>query len=174
MNHIEEEYKLQIGRKTFDVSNVPVYKTLRGLDKYNKGVERLQSGEIDAVGFNRICDEIGIDLLRNDYESLRLRFNPFKSLLEKIKRYTVSLKHIYKLNKENYEEWQGWVYFALTGKKKESLEEQKDMTEVASQMFRLAKSEMNLNPEQCLELLMTSLRDQTKELENYTKDHKVS
>jgi len=174
MTHVEDEYIIEIGRKKLDVSNVAVKKSLRALDLYNENVVKLQNEEITAQDFNRALDVIGLELVKHDYDALRIRFNPFRSVIEIIKRSLIKDKHIIAMSKENYEEWQSWVYFAITGDKKKDLETTADLMETTTKMYQRMQEELNLNPEQCSELLMTLLKDQVKELQTSTNDHKIS
>jgi hypothetical protein len=173
--HIEKENILVIGRKEIDVSNVSVGKSLKGLGLYNEQVVKLQNEEITALDFDKEVDKIGLMLIKQDYEALRLRYNPIKSIVEMFKKRAIKEKHIYSMSREDYKNvWQDWVYFAITGDKKKDLETTANIMETTKLIYQKMQTEMSLNPEQCSELLMTLLKDQMKELKASTIDLKES
>lgn len=174
MNHIEKEYYLELGRKKVDVSNVSTGKSLKALELYNEAVTKYSNKETTLEECMKTINIIGVSLIKHNYDSLRIRFNPIESIIEIIKRKFITIKDIYNLNKEQYEEFQAWAYFAITGEKKKDLEAKAEITTMTMKMYQRAKDELNLSPDECLESLMTLLRDQTKQLKTYTTDHKVS
>lgn len=161
--HIEKEHLMTFGRKTFDVSNIAVKKTIDAVDKYNEAVRSIQKDEMDAKQFNDVIDDIGIEFIKHEYKTLRIRFNPFRSLFEMVKRHFFSIKDVKALNKENYEEFRDWVLYQTTGQKKKDLEAEADLMEMTIKLYSQAKEKLGLNQETCLELLMTYLKDQTKQ-----------
>ena len=171
--HTEDENIMTFGNKSFDVSNVAVGKTLQGLEDFNNGVAKLQTEEITTADFTLIVSKIGVELLKHEYETLRLRMGFFEAVKQFIKRSFINTKYIYRLNKEDFENFQDWVYFQITGDKKKDLETRADMMEITTKMYQQAKDELNLTPDECLASLMTLLRDQTKHLTAYTDDHKA-
>ena len=171
--HTEVEDIMTFGNKSFDVSNVAVGKSLQGLEDFNKGVKKLQNDEITSTEFTFIVSEIGVELLKHDYKTLRIRMNPFKAIIQVIKRHFIDITYIYRLQKDDFQDFQDWVYFQITGDKKKDLEAQSDMMTITTKMYRQAKEELNLSPEECLASLMTLLRDQTKHLKASTEDPKA-
>jgi len=161
--HIEDVNLMTFGRKTFDVSNVAVKKTMAALEKFNKAVIEVQNDRMTSEQFNFVMDNIGVDFIKHEYRTLRIRFNPLRSIIEVIKRYFFTIKDVQSLNKESYDMFHDWVYYQTTGRKKKDLEAKKEIMEITTDLYQKAKKELNLDPEKCSELLMTYLKDQTKQ-----------
>ena len=167
---IEEEKILTFGKKSIDVSNVSYGRIEYASKVWNETLAKEGFTEKDI---NNMCERVGLYMIRQDFDVLRLRLPFLKAVKSFIKRYKLSIKHIKKSNKKEYEEFQGWVYFTLTGDKKKDLETDLKILKTARKVYT-GMEKKGLNPEQCSELLQTLLVDQAKELKSYTKDHPQS
>jgi hypothetical protein len=172
-SHIEEEELLRIGSKVIDVSNVSVGRSMEGLKRYNIAVQKVYDEKLDSIEFNYEVDKIGLYLIQHDYEALRLRFNIVDSIKQVIKRSLIKTKDFRRFSKEEYKDFHGWIYFTITGKKKESLEAEKDMMEIATE-FYLDMGKQGISQEKCLELLPTLIQDLAKQLKPSTTDREES
>ena len=150
-SHIEKEKILTFGKKSIDVSNVSYGRIVKASTIWNKTISK---EEVTAEEINRMSEEVGIYLIRQDFNVLRFRFTLSKAIKEYVKRLFLTAKHINKSNKEEYEEFQDWVYFILTGKKKDLLEAQEDMIGDMATLYRRLKKQ-GISLDQCLELLQT-------------------
>ncbi|MCP4988496.1 MAG: hypothetical protein GY928_21330 [Colwellia sp.] len=167
---IEEEKILTFGNKSFDISNVAYGRIEYAIKEWNKALNIEGFTESDI---NNMCERVGLYMIRQDFDVLRLRLSFFDSVKSFIKRYMLTIKHIKKSNKQEYEEFQDWVYFTLTGNKKKDLETDTAIMETARKIYRDMEKQ-GINQEQCSELLQTLLAEQVKELQTYTKDHNQS
>lgn len=168
--HVEKENIMVFGRKAIDVSNIAIKKIDAAIERFNEAVAKVQAGELDSKGFNSVIDIIGVDFIKHEYKTLRIRFSPVKSIIEMMKRHFFTIDDVKSLSKENYNEFHDWVYFQITGRKKKDLETQNEVMEMTLKIYQEAKEKLNLNQETCTELLMTYLKDQTKPLSPSTED----
>ena len=162
-NHIEEKEMLKIGKRSIDVSNVSAGRSMEGLKRYNEAVQKMQDNKLNAIEFNYEVDKIGLYLIRHDYEALRLRFGIIESLTQVIKRKLIKTKDFRRFSKDGYTDFHGWIYFKITGKKKESLEAQSDMMDIATEFYQRMKKH-GISRGRCLELLPTLTKELAKQL----------
>jgi hypothetical protein len=157
-SHIEKENILTFGRRSIDVSNVSYGRIVKASTMWNNTI---QEENITAEQVNKMSEKVGLYLIRQDFNVLLFRFTFIKSVKEYVKRLFLTVKHINKSNKEEYECFQDWVYFMLTGKKKDHLEAQKDIMGDMAIMYQKLKSQ-GVSLDQCLELLQTLAPEQVK------------
>ena len=120
---IEEQELLTIGKKTFDVSNVSYYRKQISRRIWDNMVKELKENDnYDVELFNDVCDKQGLFLIRQDFSVLRNRMSFFKAGIDYINRYLLTLKYIKKSTEKEYNEFQEWAYFNITGTKKKELE----------------------------------------------------
>ncbi|MCP4986044.1 MAG: hypothetical protein GY928_08230 [Colwellia sp.] len=196
-DHNEKKEYINIGKRKIDISNIPYGKIAISMDLWNeKCREREQEiaqylednenekqsklekdlGDIKArqvVEFQSLSDSIGLELIRQPLTVLCRRYFFIKAFFCFIGRYLITQKTISRLNKKQYEEFDEWVYFTMTGKKKEDLLRQKGLLDLLTEMEIELESKTNLNLEQCLTLLQTSLGGIVEQLTHSTPDLKA-
>lgn len=170
-SHIEPELILTLGNKIIDVSNVSVGKKNKHISEWDKEMTREDK---TVFTINEMVSRVGVDLIKQEYSVLRLRMGFFKAITEIIKRSFINKKLIDRCNKEEFEEFQGWVYEQMTGNKKKDLETDLEIMKLTRNIYQKISKDMNLSPEQCSELLMMSVKDQMNDLKKFTEDPKVS
>ena len=154
---IEDQELLTIGKKTFDVSNVSLDRKEKAMIIFNNTIENMKEN-FDILKFNRMVDKQGVFLIRQNFSVLTRRMSFFKALKSYISRCLLTVKYIRNCNAKEYDEWQGWVYFKITGKKKEDLQVQDEMMQIAMNFYKEAKKK-GLNLEQSQELLLILLQE---------------
>lgn len=168
-SHIEKENILTFGKKSIDVSNVSYGRIVKASTVWNKAV---QDENITPEKINKMCDTVGLYLIRQDFSVLRLRFTFLTAIKEYIKRLFLNRYHINKSIKTEYDEFQDWVYFQLTGKKKENLKTEADLMEQTISFYQ-AMEKKGIKPDKCLELLQTLVLEQASELKTSTNSRKA-
>ncbi len=196
-SHNEKKEYLTFSKMKIDISNVPYGRIVIAMDLWNDKLREHEQqleeflnknddmdnpenkklfGDLQAVQrveFKSVSDNIGLYLIRQPLQVLNRRYFFIKSRVEFIKRYFITEKKLNYLNKEQYEEFDEWVYFTMTGKKKEDLLRQKSMLDLLVQMSKELEEKINLTQEECAELLQTSLGGIVEGLTNSIRDHKV-
>jgi len=167
-DHNEKENILTFGKIKVDVSNVPYGRIVIASKIWNKTIQKENT---TSEQINEMTEKVGCYLIRQPLEILSRRYSLIDSVKEYIKRLLITPGYINKSNKEEYEEFQGWVYFALTGKKKENLETDSEIMKFSRKIYKEMEAQ-NISQEQCLELLQTLVVEQAKELKTSTQDHK--
>jgi len=167
---IEKENILTFGNKSIDVSNVSYHRIEKSIETWNKAISKEGFTEKEI---NDMCEKVGLYLIRQDFSVLRLRLSFIESVKNYVKRNLLTVNHIKKSNKAEYDTFQDWVYFSLTGNKKKDLETDASMMETTRKIYREMEAQ-GITQEQCSTLLLTLLQDQVKELKILNKDHKVS
>jgi len=195
-NHNEEEKILLFGKKKIDVSNVPYGKISVLMDvwnskrrehteqlreflynnkeddyKINKEYEDIQAVQISE--FKALSDNIGMQLVRQPFEVLMRRFLPLRAIIEIIKRFFINHRVINNLNKEQYDAFDEWVHFTMTGKKKEDLVRRMSLLDLLELMEKDLETKTNLDLEKCVELLRTSRGVIVESLTTSIQDHKA-
>lgn len=168
-SHIEKEKLLTFGKKQIDVSNVSYGRVDKASRIWNKVVQK-EDVTVDEI--NKMSESVGLYLIRQDFDVLLMRFTFFTAIKEYIKRSLLTSKVIRKSNKQEYEEFQDWVYFTLTGKKKEMLQTQADIMDQTVEFYQQMEKQ-GIKPSECLKLLQTLVVEQAKDLEGYTKGHEA-
>ena len=158
-NFIEPEKILTFRRKSFDVSNVSVDRYEKAMAIWNKEVKRK---DLTADSVNKMSEKVGLYLIRQDFSVLYFRMTFFKALKSYILRYLLTLRNIKKSNKAEYEAFQEWVLFVVTGKKKDLMEVQTTMMESSTKIVKNLM-EQGYDLVQCQELLLTLLQDLAKD-----------
>ena len=153
---IEDENILTFRKKSFDVSNVSVDRIEKATIKWDKEV--LRDG-FTTQSVNNMSEEVGLYLIRQDFSVLLFRMTFTQALKSYISRYLLTIRNIKKSNKAEYEAFQSWVLFTMTGKKKELLEVETSMMESASKIV-LNLMDQGYSLELCQESLLTLLQDQ--------------
>ena len=156
---IEDKEDLTIGKYTVDVSNISMYRKKIARLAWDNAVKDMNGNkDYDLTIFDNIVDVYGLYMIRQDLFVLKRRMPLFKALLSYIKRYLITLRYIRKTNETEYNKFQEWAYFNITGVKKKELEAINQI----QKMELLAIKEMeklNLNPEQLMPLLQTFLQE---------------
>lgn len=156
---IDDPEYLTIGKYTFDVSNVSVYRKQIARRAYNEAIKEMQgSKEYDMFLLENIIDTYGLFMIRQDLSILKRRIPLIKAIKSYIKRYMLTIKYIRKSNEKEYELFSEWAYFNITGLKK------KDLTQInqIQEMEKMALEEIqkiSTNPEQQRILLQTFLQE---------------
>ncbi len=169
-SHNEEKKFLTFGKKKIDVSNIAYGRIVRAAEVWNETVKK------EGVSVKRIqsmIETVGLYLIRQEFRVLHLRYSFFRSIIEYIKRLLLTKRHIRRSNKAEYEEFENWIYFNITGKKKESLERQKGILDLIEEMVVGLEKKTNLDLERCLELLQTSVGGIVEQLSTSTQDLKA-
>ena len=170
-DHQEEIEILKIGKEAFDVSNITYERKSKAIRIWN---DTISKSDVTVEKINQMCREVGLILIRQDFDTLKQRMTTGKALKSYIKRLLLTEKDLKKQSLKGYEDFEDFVYFTLTGDKKKDLETDQKVMKLTREIFLRMEKEMNLNQEQCLELLMTSVKEQAKRLQTYTKGQKVS
>lgn len=132
---IEDRELLKIGKKTFDVSNVSIgrKKIARRVwdnmvSDYTKEISEAKEEdkkEIEkaySIIVSDLYDSLGLYLIRQQRIVLDRRFSFIKSRIDFIRRYLLTIKYINKSNEDEYNAFQEWAHFNITGTKKKDLE----------------------------------------------------
>ncbi len=154
---IEKEYILTFGKKKIDVSNVSAGKKEYARTEWNK----FRETEFDELAFNQLCERLGMSMIVQDFDVLRLRLPFWKSVKSFFERITLTLKHVRKSNQEEYNKFIDWVYFALTGDKKKDLITDRKILEMSREFYKIGERK-GQTPEECAALLWTSLQELQK------------
>ncbi len=162
---IEEENILTFGKKQIDVSNVAYGRIEYAIREWNK----LRETDFTEEIFDNLCEDLGLYMIKQDFDVLRLRLPFVKAVKSYIKRMTLNKKHIKKLNRQNHDDFIDWVYFVLTGDKKKDLLTEEKMIKMATAFYEQGEM-MGKTHEECATLLWTFLQDQTKPSGISTKD----
>ena len=156
---IEDKELLTIGRFTLDVSNAQMGKKKIARRVWDEAVKEMgKDKEYDLIVFDDIIDVYGLYLMRQNLAVLARRMPFIKAVWSYIKRYMLTVKYIRKTNETEYNNFQEWAYFNITGVKKKELE----TTNQIQKMEIMALEElqkMNIKPEQLTELLRTFLQE---------------
>ncbi len=93
---IEEENILTFGKKKIDVSNVAYGRIEYAIREWNT----LREKDFDVLEFNTLCENLGVYMIKQDFDVIRLRLPFWKAVKSFFKRMTLTLKHIRKSNQE--------------------------------------------------------------------------
>jgi len=157
---IEPESILTFRKKSFDVSNISVDRIEKAEIIWNKEV--LRDG-FTTESINKMSENVGLYLIRQDFSVLLFRMTFMKALKSYISRYLLTLRNIKKSNKAEYEEFQAWVLFVMTGKKKDLLEVETSMMESSTKIMK-SLMDQGYDLELCQDALLTFLKGQEKPL----------
>ena len=156
---IDDTEYLTIGRFTFDVSNVSVYRKQIARRAYNEAIKEMEgNADYDLFLLENIIDTYGLYMIRQDLSILKRRMPLFKAIKTFILRYLLTIKYIRKSNETEYELFSEWAYFNITGLKKKDLKQINQIQE----MEKMALEEINkisTDPEQQRILLQTFLQE---------------
>ena len=132
---IEDQELLTIGKKTFDVSNVAVGRkkiARRVWDAmvvdYTREISEAREEDKQAIEkayaiiVSDLYDSLGLYLIRQQGIVLERRFSFMGSIIDFIRRYLLTIKYINKSNEDEYNKFQEWAHFNITGTKKKDLE----------------------------------------------------
>lgn len=155
---IEKEKILTFRKKSFDVSNVSVERIEKMTPVWDKEVSRK---DFTNTSINKMSEKVGLYLIRQDLSTLMFRMTFWEAIKTYILRYLLTVKNIRKSNKAEYEEFQSWVLFTMTGKKKDLLEVETNMMESSSQIVKNLMDQ-GYSLELCQESLLILLKDLTK------------
>jgi len=158
-SHIEIERLLTLGKKTYDVSNVSYLSKVKTMRIWDNVASK---EEITASELDNMVIKVGLMLIRQSIEILMFRMGFFQALKSYISRLFITKNRIKKLSLNQYEDFEDFVYSTLTGDKKKDLEVDQVMLKSIRELFIKMQTEMKLNPDQCLGLLMTFVNDQAK------------
>lgn len=164
---IEEKEYLKLGKHTIDVSNIPVgrKKIVRELwndtiKEYQEELKKTEDIEAITVIYNKRITDIyerqGLYLIRQPFIVLSRRYGFFKTILEIIKRRLLTVKFLNRLDEKDYDAFQEWVHFTITGSKKKDLEIQESLMLAQNKMMEVSEK-MNISPDQLTALLLTLL-----------------
>lgn len=158
-SHIEIERLLKLGNKTYDVSNVSYLSKVKAMRVWDSVASK---EEITASELDNMVIKVGLMLIRQSIEILMFRMGFFQAVKSYISRRFITRRRIKRLSLKQYEDFEDFVYSTLTGDKKKDLEVDQVMLKSIRELFIKMQTEMKLNPDQCLELLMTFVRDRAK------------
>lgn len=156
---IEDENILTFRKKSFDVSNVSYDRIQKASATWNKEVSR---EDMTTESINKMSEEVGLFLIRQDFSVLLFRMTFFRALKSYISRCLLTLRNIKKSNKAEYEAFQDWVLFQITGKKKDLLEVETSMMESSTKIIK-SLMDQGYSLELCQESLLTLLQDVLKD-----------
>lgn len=156
---IEDAEYLTIGRFKIDVSNVSIYRKKIARTEWNNSRDEMSSNDGNSlIVFDSIIDTYGLYMIRQDFAVLRRRMSFIEALKSYIKRYLLSVRYIRKSNEEEYNAFQEWAYFQITGAKKKDLEKINQIQKIELAMLKEMEN-LNLEPEQLTALLRTFLQE---------------
>ncbi len=196
-DHNEKKEYINIGKRKIDISNIPYGKKSISMELWNeKCRERefeissyLESnenekqskiekdlGDITArqiIEFQSLSDNIGLELIRQPFSVLSRRYFFIKAIFNFLGRYLITTKTLSKLNTKQYEVFDEWVYFTMTGKKKEDLKREKVILDLQVNLLKKLEKKANLSIEECEKLLQTYLKETVEQLTHSTPDLKA-
>ena len=156
---IEDKELLTIGNITVDVSNVPYYKKRISRRVWDEAVKDMGNDkDYDIIIFDDIVDTYGLYMLRQDFAVLKRRMSFIKAVWSYIKRYLITIRYIRKTNETEYNKFQEWAFFNITGTKKKELESVNQIQKMELVMIK-EMEKLNLSQDQLTELLRTFLRE---------------
>ena len=154
-SHNEKKKYLELGKRKYDISNIPYGRIVICSDMWDETVESHKSQDIKRAELQSLINEIAVYLIRQPLKVLLRRYIFPRAIYEYIKRFFVSVKYLESLDKDEYEKVEDFVYFQLTGKKKANLEIKKGLLDLMTEMVEEVLSKTNLNHETYVELLRT-------------------
>lgn len=173
---VEVEKIIQIGKKSFDVSNISVKRkriaTRMWNNLFNIQVDedgeavRDKKGNIVTKEKNRkITDkkatrgllEIGMYLIKQDFHILLRRYTPKEAVKEYVKRHMLSVRYIESLTTEEMNSFVEWIYAEMVGTKKKVVDL---ITPVMDQLEDLVEMLSSKELQDLQTYLMTSLTEQ--------------
>ena len=156
---IEDKELISIGAFTFDVSNISMYRKKIARIAWDNAVKEMDGNkDYDLAIFDNIVDVYGLYMIRQDLLVLKRRMPLLKAIISYIKRYMLTLKYIRKTNETEYNKFQEWAYFNITGTKKKELEAINQIQKL--ELMAIEEMEkLNLKPEQLMPLLQTFLAE---------------
>ena len=156
---IDETEILNIGKKSFDVSNVSVKRKQISRRAYRDLAKQMgENPEQDIIELDDLVVTYGLYMVRQNISVLLKRMPLFKALKSYIRRYILSIRYINNLNEDEYNVFYEWAYFQITGLKKKDLEE----TDQIQTLLKIANKEIRKvaeTPEQQRILLQTLVQD---------------
>lgn len=156
-NFIEEKELLTIGGYTIDVSNIPIYKKKIARKVWDEAVKEMgDNKEYDLIIFDNIMDTYGLYMIRQDFSIIKRRMPFLKALWSFFKRYLITLKYIQKSNETEYNKFQEWAYYNITGTKKKELKAVDKIQKIELEMIE-EMEKLNLDPSTLTKLLQTFL-----------------
>ena len=169
-SHNEKEEILILGKKKIDVSNIPYGRIEIASNVWNKTIskEGVTSKETRVM-----INSVGRYLIRQPFIVLLRRFSFWQSIQEYLKRLFITNKTLKLATKSQFEEFDSWVSYTMTGKKKEDLQRQEGILELLNTMVKELEAKTNLSQEKCLELLRTSAGVIVESLTTSTQDQAV-
>lgn len=192
-SHIEKAEYLTFGKTKIDVSNIPYNRIIKASRIWNEirefslnirpKTEDETKTQYDtyvlkekvkrAKQFDKKIDSIGLYLIRQPLNILSCRFTLLDSIKSFIQRYSMTVRKVKRSNKTQYEAFQEWIYFTLTGEKKKHLEAKETVIDQVANMYEEMENLYGISPDVCKGLLQTLLADQAKLSNLCIKDHKA-
>jgi len=170
----EDKETLIIGRFTIDVSNVSIYRKKISRKAWDEAVKEMgQNKDFDLDTFDNIIDVYGLYMIRQDLSILKRRMPILKAIGSFIKRYLLTVKHIRKSNEKEYEQFQEWAYFNITGTKKKELKAINQIQKIELEMIA-EMEKLNLSPDTLTKLLQTFLAETAGRMNISVPSPKVS
>jgi hypothetical protein len=156
---IEDKELLTIGNITIDVSNVPYYKKRISRRVWDGAVKDMGNDkEYDLIIFDDIVDTYGLYMLRQDFAVLKRRMSFIKACWSYVKRSFLSIRYIRKTNETEYNKFQEWAFFNITGTKKKDLKAINQIQKMELLMIE-EMEKLNLSQDQLTALLQTFLQE---------------
>jgi len=156
---IEDKELITIGKFSLDVSNVSIYRKKISRLAWDQAVKDMNGNkDYDLTIFDNIVDVYGLYMIRQDLLVLKRRMPLLKAIWSFIARYFVTLKYIRKTNETEYNKFQEWAYFNITGTKKKELEAINQIQKMELAAIKEMEN-LNLDPEQLVPLLRTFLQE---------------
>lgn len=168
-SHNEDFKYLKLGKRTYEVSNIPAGKKHIARTQWNELVGK--EGYTTEELFNLI-EEIGIELVKQPLKVLLRRYFPLKAIYQYIKRLFLTKKYLKSLPEKDYEVFEDFVSLEIMGKKKATLERQKGIIEIIDGMLQSLEEKTSLDQSACLKLLQTSVEGTVEGLMNSIQDPK--
>lgn len=164
---IEDAEILKVGRKSFDVSNISVHKKKIARRIWNEMtadyIKDLEdTGRIEETEnkysqiISDLYDTLGLFFIRQEFIVLKRKFSLLKAIYEYIRRLFITRKYLNRCNEEEYNNFQEWVHFTITGTKKKDLQVTEKMQQIQIMMVEKAER-MGISLDQLTESLATLL-----------------
>jgi hypothetical protein len=170
-SHNEDFKYIHFGKRKLEISNIAYMEIVRMKPLWDEQVKKETFTELDI---NNMVNKVGLYLIRQSFAKLKERYTPLKAFWEFVKRYVFyGIKSIEKLNGDQYEEFQGWVYELVTGQKKKFPKMKLTVLDQVTNLYVEMEEKYNIHPDICKESLQILVRDQAKLLIESTKDQQV-
>ena len=157
---IDEAEYLTIGRFTFDVSNVSMIRKIVARRAHDELALRYDEEKIveQTEEMQKLIEKYGLYMIRQKLSMLRRRLTLKDAIKSYIQRYLLTRRYIYDQTEPEYQAFEEWAYFNITGRKKKD----QILVKQIQEMEKMALEEINkisTDPEKQRILLQTFLQE---------------